>query len=132
MSLRIWHGWWPASMITLSFTRILSMLPKWQRKQQWLFSVKVFGAAMLSLYIALALSLERPYWALAPLYLVSTPLDGATRSKSAYRIAGTLLGAAAAVVLVPPLVNEPIALTAAISFWTAALLYMSQMERGPR
>lgn len=119
-------------MITLSATRILSMLPKWRAKQQWLFSVKVFGAAMLSLYIALALGLDHPYWAMATVYLVSSPLDGATRSKSAYRIAGTVLGAAAALVLVPPLVNEPLALMAAISFWTAALLYLSQMDRGPR
>lgn len=119
-------------MITLSATRILSMLPKWRAKQQWLFSVKVFGAAMLSLYMALALGLDHPYWAMATVYLVSNPLDGATRSKSAYRIAGTVLGAAAALVLVPPLVNEPLALMAAISFWTAALLYLSQMERGPR
>ncbi|MFM0632392.1 FUSC family protein [Paraburkholderia xenovorans] len=119
-------------MITLSATRILSMLPKWRAKQQWLFSVKVFGAAMLSLYIALALGLDHPYWAMATVYLVSNPLDGATRSKSAYRIAGTVLGAAAALVLVPLLVNERLALMAAISFWTAALLYLSQMERGPR
>jgi uncharacterized membrane protein YccC len=119
-------------MIPLSATRILSMLPKWRVKQQWLFSVKVFGAAMLSLYIALALGLDHPYWAMATVYLVSNPLDGATRSKSAYRIGGTVLGAVAALVLVPPLVNEPLALMAAISFWTAALLYLSQMERGPR
>jgi uncharacterized membrane protein YccC len=111
---------------------MLSILPKWRAKQQWLFSVKVFGAAMLSLYIALALGLDHPYWAMATVYLVSNPLDGATRSKSDYRIGGTVLGAAAALVLVPPLVNEPLALMAAISFWTAALLYLSQMERGPR
>lgn len=119
-------------MITLSSTPILSMLREWQGKPQWLFSIKVFGAAMLSLYVALALGLDHPYWAMATVYLVSNPLDGATRSKSAYRIAGTVLGAAAAVVVVPPLVNEPLALMAAISLWTAALLYMSQMERGPR
>ena len=119
-------------MASFTLNSLLTVLRTWQGKQQWLFSVKVFGAAMLSLYIALVLGLDHPYWAMATVYLVSNPLDGATRSKSAYRIGGTVLGAAAALVLVPPLVNEPLALMGAISFWTAALLYLSQMERGPR
>ncbi|MFM0340411.1 FUSC family protein [Paraburkholderia fungorum] len=115
-----------------SFMSIVSALRAWRSKRHWLFSVKVFGAAMSALYIALALGLDHPYWAMATVYLVSNPLDGATRSKSAYRVAGTVLGAVAAVVLVPPLVNEPLALMAAISFWTATLLYLSYMQRGPR
>lgn len=119
-------------MASFTLNSLLTVLRTWQGKQRWLFSIKAFCAAMSALYIALALGLDHPYWAMATVYLVSSPLDGATRSKSAYRVAGTLLGAAAAVVMVPPLVNEPLLLMAAISFWTAALLYLSQMQRGPR
>ncbi len=32
----------------------------------WIHSLKVFGAAMLALYAALALSLPRPYWRSPP------------------------------------------------------------------
>jgi uncharacterized membrane protein YccC len=50
--------------------------------RDWLFSAKTFVAAMLTLYIALAVPLARPSWALASVYIVSNPFVGATRSKS--------------------------------------------------
>jgi len=104
----------------------------WPSARQWLFSLKAFAASMLALYIALALGLPRPYWAMATVYFVSHPLTGATRSKAAYRVAGTLLGATGAVATVPPLVNEPVLLMAAIALWTGALLYFSLLQRTPR
>lgn len=104
----------------------------WPSARQWLFSLKAFAASMLALYIALALGLPRPYWAMATVYFVSHPLTGATRSKAAYRVAGTLLGATGAVATVPLLVNEPVLLMAAIALWTGALLYFSLLQRTPR
>ncbi|KJK25978.1 transporter [Burkholderiaceae bacterium 16] len=107
-------------------------MPSWPSARQWLFSLKAFAASMLALYIALALGLPRPYWAMATVYFVSHPLTGATRSKAAYRVAGTLLGATAAVVTVPLLVNAPVMLMGAIALWTGALLYLSLLQRTPR
>ncbi|CAG2144119.1 p-hydroxybenzoic acid efflux pump subunit AaeB [Cupriavidus campinensis] len=104
----------------------------WPHARQWLFSLKAFAAAMLALYIALSFGLPRPYWAMATVYFVSHPLTGATRSKAAYRVAGTVLGATAAVVTVPALVNMPIVLTGAIALWITGLVYLSLLERGPR
>ncbi|BDB27563.1 FUSC family protein [Cupriavidus sp. P-10] len=98
----------------------------------WLHSLKVFGAAMLALCVALALGLPRPYWAMATVYLVSSPLAGATHAKGTYRVLGTLLGAVCAVALVPLLVDEPVLLMAAIACWTGALLYLSLLEPAPR
>jgi uncharacterized membrane protein YccC len=98
----------------------------------WIHSLKVFGAAMLALYAALALGLPRPYWALATAYLVSSPQAGATYAKGTFRVAGTLLGAVCAVALVPWLVDEPVLLMAAIACWTGALLYLSLLEPAPR
>lgn len=98
----------------------------------WLHSLKVFGAAMLALYVALALGLPRPYWAMATVYLVSSPLAGATYAKGTYRVLGTLLGAVCAVALVPLLVDEPVLLMAAIACWTGTLLYLSLLEPAPR
>ena len=100
--------------------------------REWLFSAKTFAASMLALYIALALGMPRPYWAMATVYVVSHPLIGATRSKSVYRAAGTLLGASAAVLLVPWLVNQPVLLSAVVSLWTGSLLYLSLLDRTPR
>lgn len=104
----------------------------WPHARQWLFSLKAFAAAMLALYIALSFGLPRPYWAMATVYFVSNPLSGATRSKAAYRVAGTLLGATAAVITVPQLVSMPIVLTGAVALWIMVLVYLSLLQRGPR
>ena len=100
--------------------------------RDWIFSVKAFLASMLALYIALALGLPRPYWAMATVYIVSHPLTGATRSKALYRVLGTLLGASASVVFVPALVDTPELLMAAVGLWTGTLLYISLLHRSPR
>ena len=80
--------------------------------RDWLFSAKAFAGSMLALYVALAAGLPRPYWAMATAYIVANPLSGATRSKALYRVLGTMLGAAASVVLVPTLVDAPVLLVA--------------------
>ncbi|KPC54753.1 FUSC family protein [Amantichitinum ursilacus] len=100
--------------------------------RDWLFSGKTFAAAILALYIALALGLPRPYWAMSAVYVVSHPLSGATRSKALYRTLGTLLGASAAVWFVPALIDAPLILSAVVALWTGTLLYLSMLDRTPR
>ena len=78
--------------------------------------VRYAGAAIwLALYIALAFDLPRPYWAMAAVYVVANPLAGATSSKGLYRALGTLIGAAASVVLLPMFVNSPLLLSLVVS-----------------
>ncbi|MCQ4288929.1 FUSC family protein [Pseudomonas stutzeri] len=104
-------------------------MPTWR---EWLFSAKALTAALLSLYIALAIPLDNPYWAMASVYVVSHPLSGATRSKALYRALGTLLGAAASVAILPLFGQQPVMLSLVISLWLAALLYLSLIDRSPR
>jgi len=106
-------------------------MPKFDR---WtlLFSVNSFAAAMLALYIGFALGLPRPYWAMTTAYIVSQPLAGAVRSKAVYRLLGTLLGAAAAVAMVPNLVNAPVLLCLAMALWVGGCLAVSLLDRTPR
>ncbi|MBO9706810.1 MAG: FUSC family protein [Caulobacter sp.] len=106
-------------------------LPKFDRATV-LFSVNSFAAAMLALYIGFALGLPRPYWAMTTAYIVSQPLSGAVRSKAIYRLVGTLLGAAAAVALVPNLVNSPLLLSLALALWVGGCLTVSLLDRTPR
>src|SRR6185312_15952716 len=96
-----------------------------------LFSVKCFVAAMLAYYVALRIGLTRPYWAITTSYLVAQPLAGAVLSKAVFRVAGTVLGATAAVVLVPTFVNEPAALSLALALWLGVCLYFSLLDRTP-
>ncbi len=100
--------------------------------QHWLFSIKTFAAGMLALSIGFWLDLPKPYWALATVYIASQPLSGATSSKAVFRAIGTLVGSAAAVALVPNLVNAPPLLVAAISLWSGLCLYLSLLDRTPR
>ncbi|MGF6774755.1 putative membrane protein YccC [Paraburkholderia sp. GAS199] len=100
--------------------------------RDWLFSVKTFAAAMIALYIGLALELPRPYWAMATVYIVSNPFVGATRSKALYRALGTALGASAAVLLVPPFVESPYLFSVVVALWTGTLLYLAVADRTAR
>ncbi|MFT3997547.1 MAG: FUSC family protein [Asticcacaulis sp.] len=102
------------------------------RLREWIFSVNSFVAAMLALYISLAIGLERPFWAMATVYIVSQPLSGTVRSKAAYRFGGTAIGGAAAVWLVPSLAHAPVLLTIALALWVCACQFLSLLDRTPR
>ncbi len=96
------------------------------------FAVSTFAAGMLALYLAMCIDLRNPYWSMMTAYIVSHPLAGAVRSKAVYRLLGTLLGASAAVVLVPNLVNTPALLILALAFWVGGCLAVSVLDRSPR
>ncbi|MFT3731948.1 MAG: FUSC family protein [Hyphomicrobium sp.] len=100
--------------------------------QQWIFSLKTMTAALLALLISLWIPLSNPYWSVATVYIASNPLSGATRSKAVFRVIGTLLGASAAVVMVPNLSNAPVLLVIALAVWSAVCLYISLLDRTPR
>ncbi|MBC3476984.1 FUSC family protein [Pseudomonas taiwanensis] len=93
--------------------------------RDWFYGVRTFAASMIALYIALYMELPRPYWAMATVYIVSSPFVGPTSSKALYRALGTLLGAGGAIFLVPPLVQSPLLLSTAIALWTGTLLFLS-------
>jgi uncharacterized membrane protein YccC len=93
--------------------------------RDWFYGVRTFGASMLALYIALIMEMPRPYWAMATVYIVSSPFVGPTSSKALYRAVGTLAGAAASVLLVPMFVQTPLLLAVVIGLWTGTLLFLS-------
>jgi uncharacterized membrane protein YccC len=87
---------------------------------------------MLAYYIALRIGLNRPFWAVVTAYIIAQPLAGAVLSKAAFRMMGTVVGAAAAVILVPNFVNEPAALSLALALWLGLCVYLAQLDRTPR
>jgi uncharacterized membrane protein YccC len=89
-------------------------------------------AVLAALYVAFALDLERPYWAMFTVFIVANPIVGAVRSKAVYRVMGTLAGASISLLLVPPLVNAPVLLCLTTSLWVGACLYLSLLDRTPR
>lgn len=97
-----------------------------------LYSVKCFVAAMLAYYVALRIGLTHPTWAVTTSYIVAQPLAGAVLSKAVFRVSGTILGAGAAVVLVPSFVNSPPVLSLALALWLGLCLYLALLDRTPR
>ena len=93
--------------------------------RDWFYGVRTFGASMLALYIALLMEMPRPYWAMATVYIVSSPFVGPTSSKALYRALGTLAGAAASVFIVPMFVQTPFLLAVVVALWTGTLLFLS-------
>ena len=105
------------------------MMPK---TDELLFALKTFAGAMTALWISLWLGLENPYWAMATAFIVAQPLTGAMRSKAVYRFIGTLVGATAAVAIIPNLVNAPLLASLAMALWVGFCLYLSLLDRTPR
>jgi uncharacterized membrane protein YccC len=97
-----------------------------------LFSLKCFAAAVLALYVSSWIGLTRPFWALATVYLVSQPLSGMSVSRGLYRFLGTVIGAAATILMVPAFVHEPMVLSAALALWMGFCLYLARLDRTPR
>lgn len=93
--------------------------------RDWFYGVRTFAASMIALYIALIMEMPRPYWAMATVYIVSSPFVGPTSSKALYRALGTFVGAAAAVFFVPLFVQTPFLLAIVIALWTGTLLFLS-------
>lgn len=101
----------------------------WPGWRDWLFSGKNFLAACLALYVAFALDLPRPYWAMVTVYALAQPFSGTVRAKALYRIAGTIVGAAAAVFLVTSLSTAPELLSLATFSWIGSCVYLSVLRR---
>ncbi|QCO20529.1 FUSC family protein [Acinetobacter cumulans] len=101
-------------------------------KMDWIFATKTFLAGMLSLYVAFALNLAYPIWAIGTVFVIANPYAGMTSSKSLYRVLGTLLGAVVSVAVTPFLINTPWLFTFFLAFWVGFCLYISLLDRTPR
>ncbi len=104
----------------------------WPDRYAWLFSAKIFAAAMLAVYISFRIGLPRPYWAMSTCYIVAQPWSGMARAKSIYRLFGTLGGAAVAIALVPNLVGSPVLLVSAMAVWVALCVAASLLIPAPQ
>lgn len=97
-----------------------------------LFSAKSFAAAMLAYYIALRAGVPKPSWAIVTVYIVSQTSAGASLSRGVYRFAGTIVGAAATVAIVPCFVNDPLVCSVVLAGWIGLCLYLSLLDRTAR
>lgn len=92
---------------------------------QWRYALRNAIAMCLALWVAFLLDLDEPYWAFTSAAVVSFPTVGGVISKSIGRIAGSLLGAAASVLIAGQCLNDPWLFTFYIAAWIAICTYVS-------
>lgn len=84
---------------------------------QWRYALRNTIAMCLALTFAYYLNLDEPYWAMTSAAVVSFPTVGGVISKSLGRIAGSLLGATAALILAGHTLNEPWLFLLSMAAW---------------
>lgn len=92
---------------------------------QWRYALRNAIAMCLALSVAYALQLDEPYWAMTSAAVVSFPTVGGVISKSLGRIAGSLLGAAAALMISGHTLNDPWLFAFSIAGWLAGCTWIS-------
>ncbi|MBZ6078110.1 FUSC family protein [Microvirga puerhi] len=100
--------------------------PSWR---DVVFSIKTFGAAMLALWIAFRLDLTQPSWAMLTVFVVSQPIAGMVAAKSVFRVAGTVVGALMALLLVGLFAQSPPLFLISLAFWIGACTFTSVLLR---
>ena len=83
----------------------------------WAFVIKTPLAALLAMLIAMRLDLDQPRTAMITVFVVMQPQTGLILAKSLYRIAGTLAGIAASLVLVSLFSQEPELFILGLALW---------------
>ncbi|ADO48437.1 FUSC family protein [[Enterobacter] lignolyticus] len=88
-------------------------------RPQWRYALRNGIAMCLALSFAYYLNLDEPYWAMTSAAVVSFPTVGGVISKSIGRIAGSLLGAVAALVIAGHTLTDPWFFLFSMSAWLA-------------
>jgi uncharacterized membrane protein YccC len=94
-----------------------------------IFAAKTTASGLIALLIAFTFNLDQPQWALLTVFIVSQPQSGLVLAKSFYRIIGTLVGAAVALLLVALFAQERVLFLAALAMWIGVCTFGSQYAR---
>ncbi|MBN3749710.1 FUSC family protein, partial [Burkholderia sp. Se-20373] len=81
------------------------------------FALRNTAASLLALYIAFRMNLDDPKWAASTVWIVAQGSRGMGLSKSQYRILGTVIGAAVALVLTGAFAQTPELFLPALAAW---------------
>src|SRR6266446_10866759 len=95
----------------------------------WIFAAKTTASALLALWIAFAFNLDQPKWTLLTVFIVAQPQSGLVLAKSFYRIIGTLVGAAGALLLVSLFAQERVLFLGTLAVWIGLCTFASLLAR---
>jgi len=100
--------------------------PKWI---PLIFAAKTTASGLLALLVAFTFNLDQPKWALLTVFIVAQPQSGLVLAKCFYRIIGTLVGAAGALVLVSLFAQERVLFLTALAIWIGLCTFASTHAR---
>ncbi|MRS16836.1 FUSC family protein [Enterobacteriaceae bacterium RIT691] len=96
-------------------------------RPQWRYALRNGIAMCVALSFAYYLNLDEPYWAMTSAAVVSFPTVGGVISKSLGRIAGSLLGACAAILIAGHTLTDPWLFLFSMSAWIALCTWACAM-----
>ncbi|HTZ37138.1 MAG TPA: FUSC family protein, partial [Stellaceae bacterium] len=94
-----------------------------------LFGVRLWVSVCLALYVAFWLQLDNPFWAGTSAAIVCQPQLGASLRKGWFRMIGTVIGAAAIVVLTAGFPQDRIAFLALLALWGGVCAFAATVLR---
>ena len=94
-----------------------------------IFAAKTTLSALIALLVAFTFDLDQPQWALLTVFIVAQPHSGMVLAKSFYRIIGTLVGAAVALLFVALFAQERVLFLSALAVWVGICTFGSQYAR---
>jgi uncharacterized membrane protein YccC len=94
-----------------------------------IFAAKTTASGLIALLIAFTFNLDQPQWALLTVFIVSQPQSGLVLAKSFYRIIGTLIGAAVALLLAAIFAQERVLFLGVLALWIGVCTFGSQYAR---
>lgn len=98
----------------------------------WLFALKQTLAVLLAMWVSMRFELGQPATAMVTVYVLMHPQSGMVLTKSAYRILGTLFGAAACLVLFALFPQERVLFLLGLSLWVGVCTAGAALNRNFR
>jgi uncharacterized membrane protein YccC len=95
----------------------------------WSHAICTTIAVILALYVAYFLQLESPYSAATTVLVVASPVHGMVLAKSVYRFLGTVVGAAASVLLMAWFAQTPELFLLGTAIWVGVFTAVSSLLR---
>lgn len=111
------------------WTRLRAAVPVDLGWRNIVFSLRTAAAAVMALGAAYWLQLDDPQWAALTVYLLAQPTAGAAVAKGAFRVAGTLLGAAAGLVILALWSQAPLPLVGSLALWLGFCFTQAGLSR---
>ena len=121
-------SWFLASS-KLRLERAMAAVPG---RLDWIFALRTTAAGLLALYIALALGLEEPQWAIMTVFIIAQPFTGMVLAKGFYRVLGTAVGVVVGAGLVQLLQGNGTAFCLAMALWLSVCTFVSGLLRDNR